>query len=118
MDDIKSIFKEDNNKFTIYVVEQKFAIGRGLDYFKSYRGKSNYIDTDALAQKRIYKIYSWIEKRIPSITNMINIVFNGFTSAGLAEIVVALNKLFGSQLHQAKRSRSHRSNYYSRRKSN
>lgn len=101
MEDIKSFFKEDSNKFTIYVVEQKFAIGRGLDYFKSYKGKSNYIDTDALAQKRIYKIYSWIEKKIPSIADMINIGFNGFSPAGLIETVVALNKLFGSQVHQA-----------------
>lgn len=101
MEDIKSLFREDKSKFTIYVVEQKFAIGRGLDYFKSYKGKSNYIDTDTLAQKRIYKIYSWIEKRIPSIAEMINIGFNGFSSAGLIETVVALNKLFGSQIHQA-----------------
>ncbi len=101
MEDIKSFFREDNSKFTIYVVEQKFAIGRGLDYFKSFKGKSNYIDTDALAQKRIYKIYSWIEKRIPSIADMINIGFNGFSSAGFVETVVALNKLFSSQVHQA-----------------
>lgn len=101
MEDIKSFFREDNSKFTIYVVEQKFAIGRGLDYFKSYKGKNNYIDTDALARKRIYKIYSWIEKRIPSIADMINIGFNGFSPAGLVETVVALNKLFGSQVHQA-----------------
>lgn len=101
MEDIRSFFKEDNNRFTIYVVEKKFAIGRGLDYFKSYQGKSNYIDTDALAQKRIYKIYSWIEKNIPSIADMIKIGFNGFNSTGLVEIIVALNKLFGSQVHQA-----------------
>lgn len=101
MEDIKSFFREDISKFTIYVVEQKFAIGKGLDYFKSYKGKSNYIDTDALAQKRIYKIYSWIEKRIPSIADMIKIGFNGFSPAGLVESVVALNKLFGSQVHQA-----------------
>ncbi len=101
MEDIKSFFKEDSCGFTIYVVEQKFAIGRGLDYFKSYRGKSNYIDTDAIAKNRIHKIYSWIEKRIPSIANLINISFNKFSSVGLAEMVVALNKLFGSQEHQA-----------------
>lgn len=101
MEDIKSFFREDNSKFTVYVVEQKFAIGRGLDYFKSYRGKSNYIDTDALAQKRIYKIYSWIEKKIPSIADLIDIGFNGYSPSGLVETVIALNKLFGSQVHQA-----------------
>lgn len=39
MEDIKSFFREDNSHFTIYVVEQKFAIGRGHDYFKSFKGK-------------------------------------------------------------------------------
>lgn len=101
MDDIKSFFREDNSIFTIYVVEQKFAIGRGLEYFKSYKGKSNYIDTDSLAQKRIYKIYSWIEKNIPSIADMINIAFNGLNTTNLVETVIALNKLFGAQVHQA-----------------
>ncbi|MBD5549634.1 MAG: hypothetical protein HDQ96_00420 [Lachnospiraceae bacterium] len=101
MEDIKSFFREDNSKFTIYVVEQKFAVGRGLDYFKSYKGKSNYIDTDALAQSRIYKIYSWIEQKIPSIADMIKIGFDGLSPIGLIEIVVALNKLFGAQVHQA-----------------
>ena len=101
MEDIKSFFRECDNGFTIYVVEQKFVVGRGLDYFKSYKGKSNYIDTDILAQKRIYKIYSWIEKKIPSIADMIKIGFGGFSPTGIVEIVVALNKLFGSQVHQA-----------------
>lgn len=100
MNDIKDFFKS-NNKFTIYVVEQKFVIGRGLDYFKSYRGKENYIDTDALAEKRIYKIYSWIEKRIPSVAELVKGVFNGINTVGLIDIVVALNKIFGTQLHQA-----------------
>ena len=101
MEDIKSFFREDNSQFTIYVVEQKFAIGRGLDYFKSFKGKSNYIDTDALAQKRIYKIYSWIDKRIPAIADLVKIIFTDFCPSSLVDIVVALNKLFGTQMHQA-----------------
>lgn len=101
MEDIKSFFREDSSKFTIFVVEQKFVIGRGLDYFKSFKGKSNYINTDDLAKKRIYRIYSWIEQKIPSIANMIKIGFEGFTPAGIIDIVVALNKLFGAQVHQA-----------------
>ena len=101
MEDIRLFFKEDISQFTIYVVEQKFAIGRGLEYFKSFKGKSNYIDTDALAQKRIYKIYSWIDKRIPIIADLIKTVFNEFSPSGLADLVVALNKLSGTQIHQA-----------------
>ena len=101
MEDIKSFFREGGNKFTIYVVEQKFVIERGRDYFKSFLGKDNYIDTNVLAQRRLYKIYDWIEKKIPPIADLIKIGFDGFTPTGLVETIVALNKLFGSQVHQA-----------------
>ena len=101
MEDIKALFRENSNGFTIYVVEQKFVIGRGLDYFKSYKGKPNYIDTDSLAEKTIYKIYSWIEKKVPTLTEMINIAFGATSHVSLVETVIALNKLFGSQIHQA-----------------
>lgn len=101
MENIKQIFREHNNEFTIYVVELKFVIGRGLEYFKSYKGKSNYIDTDALAKKRIYKIHNWIERKIPPVAELIKVGFDGFSPMGLVDIVVALNKLFGSQKHQA-----------------
>ena len=101
MEDIKSFFKEHDRGFTIYVVEQKFANGRGLDYFNSFRGKSNYIDTDLIAQKRINKIYGWIQTKIPIISDLIQIGFKRLSPAEIPEIIVALNKLFGSQEHQA-----------------
>lgn len=101
MEDITYLFRENENDFTIYVVEQRFAIGRGLDYFKSYKGKSNYIDTDELAKKRLYKILNWIEKRIPSLAELVKIGFGGITPTSIVDIVTALNKLFGSQEHQA-----------------
>ena len=56
MEDITYLFRENENDFTIYVVEQRFVVGRGLEYFKSFKGKPNYIDTDELAKKRLYKI--------------------------------------------------------------
>lgn len=101
MEDIRSLFKESNKRFTVYVVNQDFAIGRGLDFFKSFRGKSNYIDTDTLAQKHINRICSWIDKKIPPIAELIKIGFGRFSPANLIEVVVALNKLFGAQEHQA-----------------
>lgn len=101
MEDIKSFFKEHDRGFTIYVVEQKFANGRGLDYFKSFKGKSNYIDTDLIAQKRISKIYNWIQTKIPIISDLVQIGFKRLTPTEIPEIIVALNKLFGSQEHQA-----------------
>lgn len=101
MEDITYLFRENENDFTIYVVEQRFAIGRGLDYFKSFKGKPNYIDTDELAKKRLYKIRNWIEKKIPSLAELIKIGFTGMTPVGIVDVISALNKLFASQEHQA-----------------
>lgn len=101
MEDITYLFRENENDFTIYVVEQRFAVGRGLEYFKSFKGKPNYIDTDELAKKRLYKILSWIERNIPSLAELVKIGFTGITPVSIVDIVKALNKLFGSQEHQA-----------------
>ena len=43
MEDIRDFFKEQEEAFTIYVVEQRFVTGRGSDYFRSFKGKPNYI---------------------------------------------------------------------------
>ncbi len=101
MNDITKLFHENENGFTIYVVEQRFVIGQGLDYFRAYKGKPNYIDTDVLAKKRLYRIRSWIERKIPSLAGLIKVGFDGVTPTNLVDIIIALNKLFGSQDHQA-----------------
>lgn len=35
MDDIEKLFIQDDSTFTVYVVEQQFVVGRGLEYFKN-----------------------------------------------------------------------------------
>lgn len=101
MEEIGNLFKEYDDGFTIYAVEKKFVTGMGLDYFKSYQGKPNYIASNAIANKRIKKIYEWIGKRIPAIGDLIKIAFSSNQVANVVDIVVALQKLFVSQEHQA-----------------
>lgn len=101
MENIQSLFREHTNHFTIYVVEQKFVVGKGFEFFKNYRGKPNYIDSDKRAKTLILKIYRWINKKIPSLGEMIKIGFNGLTPAGIVDIVIAFSKLFAAQEHQA-----------------
>ena len=45
-DDILELFHEEQNSFTIFVVEIQFATGRGLEYFRKFKGKENYIDSN------------------------------------------------------------------------
>lgn len=65
MEDVRDFFKENDTAFIIYVVEQKFVIGRGADYFRSYKGKINYIDTNEVMKKRLTGILGKITKHIP-----------------------------------------------------
>lgn len=51
MDDIKEYFQESDNMFTIFVVEQRFVVGQGQEYFKSYRGTANYISSEESLKK-------------------------------------------------------------------
>lgn len=101
MDDVKKFFLEQQETFTIYVVEQRFVVGRGLEYFKSFRGKPNYIDTNEYAQKRIHTILTWIQKKIPKTADLIKACFSDINPLGIIDIIVALNKLFSTNEHQA-----------------
>lgn len=101
MEDIQALFRDHANHFTIYVVEQKFVVGKGFQFFKSYKGKSNYIDTDQRAKTLITKIHKWIDQKIPSVADIIKVAFDGFTPQGIVDIVVAFSKLFATQEHQA-----------------
>ena len=33
MDDIEKLFIQDDSTFTVYVVEQQFVVGIGMEYF-------------------------------------------------------------------------------------
>lgn len=101
MEDIKSFFKEQPEEFTIYVVEQRFVVGRGLEYFKSFRNTPNYIDSNKQAKHMIRSILKWIQRKIPDTANLIQKCFFAKTPMGLVDIVVALNKLFSTNEHQA-----------------
>ena len=42
MNDIEKIFMQTDNEFTIFVVEQRFAVGRGYEFFHSYSNSSHF----------------------------------------------------------------------------
>ena len=50
MKDVLSYFRETEDVFTVYVVEQKFAIGQGYEYFSSLKVKIIYL-TQIIKQK-------------------------------------------------------------------
>lgn len=101
MDDVLSFFRETQEAFTVYVVEQRFVVGRGLDYFKSFKGKSNFIDSNKSIIKHINRVVHWIQKNIPSISELIKTSVSLSSSLGLVEAITVLNQLFSVHSHQA-----------------
>jgi len=94
LEDIRDFFKETDSAFTIYVVEQRFVVGRGADYFREFKGKVNYIDTNEIIKKRTSGILSKITKRIPNLTELVEICFGKRNPMTILEIISTLSKLF------------------------
>lgn len=101
MEDVKHFFKEDDNAFTIFVVERKFVVGRGEEYFRSYIGKPNFIDSETIMKKRIGSILKAINKHIPDTAELIKSCFDVMSPSNIIDIIADLSKLFGVNEHQA-----------------
>ena len=107
MENIRDFFKETENNFTVYVVEQRFVLNRGADYFRSFKGKENYIDSNKKIQGRLSRILNGIAKRVPQIMNLTQKVVTHsslgtmMTPVGVADTVSSLSKIFTMQQHQA-----------------
>lgn len=101
MEDVKVFFKETEKVFTIYVVEQRFVVGRGAEYFRSFKGKENYIDTNKTMKKRLTRILQAIHKKIPDSAELIKDCFNMVSPLGVLDVITSLSKLFTVQEHQA-----------------
>lgn len=101
MEDIQRLFREHETCFTIYVVEQKFVVNRGYEFFNSYKGKPNYIDTDIMAESFISKILEWVNRKTPALGELTKYCFEENEKAEMEDVVVALLKLFSAQEHQA-----------------
>ena len=70
-ENITTFFQESEYGFMVYVVEQRFAVGRGAEYFRSFKGKKNLIDTNHMMKKRISIILRWIQKNVPNVADVI-----------------------------------------------
>ena len=102
--EIEDYFSEHIETFTIYVVEQKFAINQGREYFKQFADKGHFINSNDKIKKHLTKILGWIQKKIPDVAELTrNIISVNTTPSpnGIIEVVTSLNKLFTVTEHQA-----------------
>lgn len=102
MENIANFFKETEEGFIVYVVEQRFAVGRGSEYFKLFKGKSNLIDSNIKGEKLIRNILRWIGHRVPQLGEVVGACFGSqVTSLSILDVISSLCKLFSVESHQA-----------------
>lgn len=100
----KDYFSEHIETFTIYVVEQKFAINQGREYFKQFTNKEHFINSNDKMKKHLSKILRWIQKKIPDVAELTKNIMSVNTVPspnGIIEVVTTLNRLFTVTEHQA-----------------
>ena len=103
-DEIRGYFLEHIESFTIYVVEQKFALDRGREYFKQYADKEHFFNSNDKIKEHLSKVLKWIQKKIPdvaSLTKNITSLEAAPSATGIVEVIISLNKLFTITEHQA-----------------
>ena len=99
--DVLQFFNENQEGFTIYVVERRFAVVRGIEFFKSFSGSKNYIQNESDIKRMINSILKYVQKSVPNIAELIGLTFTSKKAIGIPELLNALNKLFFTNEHQA-----------------
>lgn len=101
---INDYFSEHIDSFTIYVVEQKFAVNQGKEYFKQFANNEHLINSDNKMRKHLSKMLNWIQKKIPDVAELTKNVISAKTTpspSGIVDVVTSLYKLFTVTEHQA-----------------
>lgn len=101
---IKDYFSEHIESFTIYVVEQKFALNQGREYFKQFSTGDHFINNDNKMKKHLSKMLKWIQKKIPDVAELTHNIISVKTvpsPSGIVDVITSLNKLFTITEHQA-----------------
>lgn len=99
--EIRNIFRPENGAFTVFVVEQRFAIGRGHEFFQSYINTPNYFDSEEKIKRQFSKVVGYIGKSVAPVSTLMSFLSVSPQIATISEIVSSLCKLFTVHEHQA-----------------
>lgn len=100
MDNIEKIFIQDDNTFTVFVVEQRFVAGRGHQYFQKFYNTKNYITSDKQIKNIFSKTIQTISKNVAPVEKLVNLLSSGFSGISIAEAITSLCQLFTVNEHQ------------------
>lgn len=101
MTEIEKIFIQDDDTFTVFVVSQKFVVGKGHEYFHSYINTPNYLDSDEQIKKTFFKAVKAIGENIAPVSKLVQFFLSSFTMVSIPDAITALCKIFTVHEHQA-----------------
>lgn len=99
--DIENLFYNDTNVFTIFVLEQRFVVGRGHEYLSKFINTQHFFDSERKIKKFYNKIMDKIQGSVTPVANSMSNIITGNYVASIAEIITSLCKLFTVTEHQA-----------------
>lgn len=99
--DIEKFFYNDTCVFTIFVVEQRFVVGRGHEYLNKFINTQHFFDSERKAKQFYTKIVNKIQGSVTHVADSISKIITGDYVASIPEIITALCKLFTVTEHQA-----------------
>lgn len=100
MNDIEKLFAQDDNIFTVFVVEQRFVVGRGHEYFQTYFNTQNYISSDKQIKNVFSKAIQTISKNVAPVEKLVNLFTTGFSGVSISDAITSLCQLFTVNEHQ------------------
>lgn len=99
--DIEKLFYNDTNIFTIFVLEQRFVVGRGHEYLSKFINTQHFFDSERKIKKFLHKIMDKIQGSVTPVANSVSNIITGNYVTSIAEIITSLCKLFTVTEHQA-----------------
>ncbi len=99
--DIERIFYNDTSVFTIFVVEQRFVVGRGHEYLNKFINTQHFFDSERKIKQFYTKIVAKIQGSVTHVADSVSKIITGDYVASIPEIITALCKLFTVTEHQA-----------------
>lgn len=99
--EVEKIFYNDTNIFTIFVVEQRFVVGRGHEYFNKFVNTEHFFDSEEKMKQFYKKIVDKIQESVTPVSKSIANILTGNYIASISDVITSLCKLFTVTEHQA-----------------
>lgn len=106
MKSIEEMFIEEKGHFTVFVVDQDFALVQGKEFFKSYINTEHFINSKRKIKKCLKRTLETVEKSIEPVSSLISFITPiiggaSVTTLSMGTFLSAICKLMTAHEHKA-----------------